>query len=50
MLRLCAGVGSINFKVAGSVTVTFSLYFSVITAIGTLAAILNPAENYFDKT
>ena len=65
-LRVSAGLGSMYkppppalcfcnvlnmyFKVAGSITMTFSLYFSVITLIGTLAAILNPAENYFDKT
>jgi hypothetical protein len=49
-LRVSAGLGAMHFKVAGSITVTFSLYFSVITAIGTLAAILNPAENFFDKT
>ncbi len=39
-----ACLGSMNFKVAGSVTVTFLLHFSVIAIIGTLAAILSPAS------
>jgi hypothetical protein len=41
-LRTSMDLSSMYFQVAGSLIMTFPLFFTVLTVIGTLASFLNP--------